>query len=166
MFNLRICLVISLAFLLNACKNTISTAGGDKDIERIQSLAQTSKEQKQMNKQPVSNDSERSGSHEWHSMGCKEVSRLSMFIDLGVAEIKERLGLPERKESFQMGKYQDEFHIALQNTYPLTIPENMHVNIQEWNWKKGECCLTLWLHKVDDEWRSFETLLWHKDTDF
>jgi len=84
----------------------------------------------------------------------------------GGGRFAAELGEPAKKDSFKLGERQDEFRIELQNTYPLTNPENRDVQVREWTWEEKDCNLTLWFHQVDEGWVVFETMKWNDGTEF
>lgn len=70
------------------------------------------------------------------------------------------------QESLRLEERVAEFHIALQNTYPMTEPQNARVQIQELTWVNADCRLTLWFHLRDGAWQAFENLRWPRDAEF
>jgi len=81
-------------------------------------------------------------------------------------ETLARLGSPAKRLEYTMAEAGDEFRIELQNTYPLTKPENRGVRIHEWTWNRGDERLTVWFHKPADAWRAFHLMRWHKGMEF
>ena len=88
------------------------------------------------------------------------------LVDVDLARAESRFGTPLSKESFRLEERVDEFHIALQNTYPMTEPKNASVQLQELTWANADCRLTIWFHLRDGTWRSFENLRWPRDAEF
>ena len=83
------------------------------------------------------------------------------------AAVVRQLGEPERVAKFRMDEAgPSEFRIALQNTYPLTNPDNAAVLIEEVTWQDGDYWITLWLHRVSDAWVVLDSCRWHKDVRF
>ena len=95
---------------------------------------------------------------DWAKGPCTKVEPVPSLNGLSLKEAEETLGPAGRKDSFLMGERQDELHVALQNTYPLSKPENAKVPLQELTWTQGGCRLTMWFHKVKDTWKSFENV--------
>jgi len=95
---------------------------------------------------------------------CEAPMQVDQLHGLDGATLAARLGEPERKETFRVGERQDEFHVQIQNTYPL--PASADVEIQEWTWAAGDCRLTVWLHAAGDAWTSFGSLRWPKGAEF
>ena len=102
----------------------------------------------------------------WASGSCGETRQLLEVLRIGSTELERNLGEPERRETFRLGSRQDEFHVQLQNTYPLSVPENADVELAEWTWSEGECRLTVWLHRREQGWQSFDSLVWNEDAEF
>jgi hypothetical protein len=94
------------------------------------------------------------------------VSRVAGLDGRTGAQVAEMLGAPERKETFRLGDRPDEFHITLQNHYPLTNAANRGVEIQEWTWTEGKCRLTLWLHRKGGDWVALENIRYATDAEF
>ena len=103
---------------------------------------------------------------DWADGGCDEVRELPDLAELTTEVVTRRLGEPMQQESFRMGERPDEFHIALQNTYPLNERDNADVEVMEWTWETGDCRLTVWFHQVEASWQSLSNLRWHRDTEF
>jgi hypothetical protein len=102
----------------------------------------------------------------WTLPRCDQVGPLPNLKDLEMSEAHSRFGVPTSQESFQLGERRDEFHITLQNTYPLSDPKNASVQVREQTWAHGDCRLTLWFHLADGAWRSFEVLRWPAGAEF
>ncbi|HLC28302.1 MAG TPA: hypothetical protein VJL07_02530 [Dehalococcoidia bacterium] len=102
----------------------------------------------------------------WDPSSCEVLEKVPRFLDKTATEVSSELGEPAKKDSFKLGERQDEFRIELQNTYPLTNPENRDVQVREWTWEEKDCNLTLWFHQVDEGWVVFETMKWNDGTEF
>jgi len=158
---------LSLAFVLAiTCPHEVGAGGNGENATPVTAPARAPQTQNTLTDQPRPTSPEETAKFDWSGGSCDTVSRLPKLLELGVVELDRRLGPPERKESFRLGERQHEFHIALQNTYPLTVPENANLVLQEWSWSQGDCRLTVWLHRVEGAWRSFENLRWHRATEF
>jgi len=153
--------VFFLAFVLAGCFPGVGAESTRKSTVPVVASAQTPQGQNKMIGQPSSADPEEAARFDWSGGSCDTVNRLPELLGLGVAELVKRLGPPEHKELFRLSERQDEFHIELQNTYPLTVPENANLELQEWSWSQGDCRLTVWLHRVEGAWRSFDNVRWH-----
>jgi len=103
---------------------------------------------------------------DWAKGPCEGVDRIPALNGLTAEEVTARLGPSGTQQSFLMGERQDEFHIVLQNTYPLSKPANHKVAIREWTWTQGSCRLTVWFHKVKDVWKSFENSRYSSKAEF
>jgi hypothetical protein len=103
---------------------------------------------------------------DWASGKCDGVSRVDGLDGQTDAQIAQTLGEPQRKETFRLGDRPDEFHITLQNHYPLRNAANRDVQIQEWTWTEGKCRLTLWLHQKGGGWVALENIRYATDADF
>jgi hypothetical protein len=95
-----------------------------------------------------------------------DVNSLPDVHSLTQEQARVRLGPPTIKESFRMEERQDEFHIELENTYPLTDPRNRTVPIDEWTWFSGDCRFTIWFHQTNGVWHALDNAIWHKNTAF
>ena len=102
----------------------------------------------------------------WLEAACPDVAKVPGLRNREQAAITKILGEPTRSERFRVGDRQDEFRIEIQNTYPLTVPENRIVEIHEWTWEKKSCRLTVWLHQVAGQLRCLDATLWPEGTDF
>jgi hypothetical protein len=103
---------------------------------------------------------------DWAASDCTDVTKLTGLDGQTDAALGEMLGAPSRKDTFLLGERQDEFHVALQNHYPLTVAANAAVQLQEWTWEKGACRLTVWLHKPAASWVALENLRYPADAEF
>ena len=66
-------------------------------------------------------------------------TELPKYHGLSRAAVVGQLGQPDRDETFRMSDAgPSEFRIELQNTYPLSKPENAAVLIEEMTWKDGD----------------------------
>lgn len=102
---------------------------------------------------------------DWAAGDCADVTRLS-GLQGSDSELARTLGEPTRKQTFRLGDKQDEFHITLQNHYPLSVPANASVEIQEWTWERANCRLTVWLHKPAAEWVALENIRYPAGAEF
>lgn len=167
MHHLQFYRTLSLAFVLAiAYSHEASAEGSRESAVPVAVSTRTPQEQSKLTDRSSSVDAEEAARFDWSGDSCDTVSRLPKLLGLGVAELERRVGPPDHKESFRLGERQHEFHIALQNTYPLTIPENANLELQEWSWSGGDCRLTVWLHRVQGAWRSFDNVRWHWATEF
>jgi hypothetical protein len=103
---------------------------------------------------------------DWASGKCVGTERLAGLDGKTAKELEVTLGEPTRKSSFRMSEKQDEFHITLQNHYPLKKRQNAKIEIQEWTWEVRDCRLTVWLHKPDADWLALENLRYNAETEF
>lgn len=92
----------------------------------------------------------------WAKKPCTRPETLPGLSGQSEADVEKLLGTPDQKDAFSMGERTDEFHITLQNTYPLANAANKQVAIREMTWKRGACKLTVWLHQAETGWRVFE----------
>jgi hypothetical protein len=97
---------------------------------------------------------------------CVGVTRLSGLDGQSDAALAERFGAPWRKETFRLGDRQDEFHVAIENHYPMRVAGNADVLLQEWTWEHGKCRLVVWLHRPDAAWVAFDNLRYPVGTEF
>jgi hypothetical protein len=93
-------------------------------------------------------------------------SQMTNFHGLNISEVIEKLGIPERCETFLMKQVVGEFRVELLNTYPITKRENQNVPIKELHWKDGNYNITLWFHQVNGKWVVLNSRRWHKDIEF
>jgi hypothetical protein len=70
------------------------------------------------------------------------------------------------RAEFRIAERPDEFHVRLQNTYPLTTPGNGDVRIVEWGWKHERCNLTAWLHDTSAGRVVLEAAIWSDAVEF
>ncbi|HET9902599.1 MAG TPA: hypothetical protein VFQ27_02720 [Xanthobacteraceae bacterium] len=103
---------------------------------------------------------------DWASGNCDGVSRVAGLDGRTAAQVAQMLGEPQNRETFRLGDRPDEFHITLQNHYPLHNPANRNVEIQEWTWAEGRCKLTVWLHRKGGEWVALENIRYAADAEF
>ena len=103
---------------------------------------------------------------DWASGKCEGITRVDGLDGQTDSQIAKLLGEPERKETFRLSDRPDEFHITLQNHYPLSRAANRDVQMQEWTWTKGQCRLTVWLHKKNAVWVGLENIRYSTDAEF
>jgi hypothetical protein len=75
-------------------------------------------------------------------------------------------GSPAQESSFRIGDIDSEFRVELFNFYPNDHGQNADVEIREATWPRGQKNLTIWFHKVGDEWVGLHSLTWDKDAEF
>lgn len=102
----------------------------------------------------------------WAKQACTRPEALAGLAGRSEAELEKLLGAADQKDAFLMGERTDEFHITLQNTYPLTKASNKQVAVHELTWKRGSCKLTVWLHQIEKEWRVFENSRYSATAEF
>lgn len=102
----------------------------------------------------------------WAKKPCTRPEALPGLAGRSEGEVEKLLGAPDQKHAFLMGERTDEFHITLQNTYPLTKAANRQVAVREMTWKRGACKLTVWLHEADKTWRVFENSRYSATAEF
>jgi hypothetical protein len=103
---------------------------------------------------------------DWAAGDCTDVTRLSGLDGQSDTELDRMFGAPARKVTFRLGEKPDEFHVSLQNHYPLSVAGNAKVQVQEWTWENGKCRLTVWLHKPAANWVVLENLRYPSDAEF
>lgn len=103
---------------------------------------------------------------DWADGECTGVTRLSGLEGQPEIKLSEMFGAPARKETFLLRERQDEFHVTLQNHYPLSVAANAAVQLQEWTWEKNGCRLTIWLHKPAGSWVTLENIRYPGDAEF
>lgn len=103
---------------------------------------------------------------DWAAGDCADVTRLTGLEGKSDAELGQMLGAPARKDTFRLGEKQDEFHITLQNHYPLSVAANAAIQVQEWTWEAGTCRLTVWLHKPAASWVALENIRYPAGAEF
>lgn len=94
-------------------------------------------------------------SKDW-SADCHGVSKVAGLNGKSERLLLEELGEPDSREHFKLGERVDEFHIELQNHFPLTKPGNSAREVREWTWAAGGCRLTVWLAQGAEGWAAFE----------
>ena len=102
----------------------------------------------------------------WAVVPCTRVEALPGLKGLGEGEIESLFGRAQAQSSFLLGERLDEFHIVLQNTYPLSKPKNRELPVREWTWSKGDCKLTVWFHEVNKTWSVFENSRYPASAEF
>lgn len=113
---------------------------------------------------PVENNG--SAGPDWSTLTCTAPQPLVDSHGLTEAGLEKRFGPAEAQEIFAMGDRQDEFHISLQNKYPLTDKQNAQVQIKEMTWTGPACKITVWLDQQADGWRTFDSLVYSKESEF
>lgn len=93
------------------------------------------------------------------------MTEISELKGLMMDDLANRLRAWTRSEEFAMEQAVGELRIELQNTYPLSDPDNRSVRIKELWWNGDDSSLILWLHQVHDEWIVFDGARWQDDTD-
>lgn len=99
---------------------------------------------------------------DWH----EPTEVLTEFKDKTKTELVGYYGPPHHTREFLMSACCTEFTIGLWNTYPPSNPANAHVAIQEIQWDYPLHHMTMWLHRIDGEWRVVTGLRWKKGVDF
>ena len=102
----------------------------------------------------------------WAKKPCTRPETLPDLSGRSEADVEKLLGTPDQKDAFLMEERTDEFHITLQNTYPLTKAANKQVAIREMTWKRDACKLTVWLHQAETGWRVFENSRYSATAEF
>lgn len=103
---------------------------------------------------------------DWSALICDAPRPLADVHDLTEAGLETRFGPAEAQEVFALGDRQDEFHISLQNKYPLADKQNARVQIKEMTWTGPACKITVWLDQQGDGWRTFDSLIYSKESEF
>jgi hypothetical protein len=116
--------------------------------------------------QPAENGEPIMAVNDWTAGHCAGSTQLSGLDGRADTELDRMFGAPSRKETFRLGDRQGEFHVSLQNHYPLTVTNNAEVLLQEWTWERGKCRLTIWLHKPGPAWITLENLRYPVGAEF
>ena len=109
---------------------------------------------------------QRADTIEWAYEPCDAPDEVPHFDGMTETEVTRLLGPPTHKDAFNMRDRPDEFHVELQNVYPLSNPANANVEIRESTWHAGECRLTVWFHRADGEWTALQNVRWDRNTDY
>jgi hypothetical protein len=153
-------LALWLGVALTACDRTAAVPPPS------QKAASTSRSEPSDQESRMKTTDSKPAKMEWASGPCTGVDQLPKLNGLAIKEIETLLGPAGRKETFLLGERQDELHVAIQNTYPLSKPENAKVSIQEMTWTQGPCKLTVWFHKVKGTWKTFENVRYSATAEF
>jgi hypothetical protein len=103
---------------------------------------------------------------DWDTLSCTSPSPIEGVQGLTDAALTEKFGVPSRDEMFALADRPDEFHVSLQNKYPLSKKSNGRVQIKEMTWTGPKCSLTIWLDKQQGSWRTFDSLIYSKEAEF
>lgn len=109
---------------------------------------------------------DKGGKKSWAESPCTGIKRLAEYDGLTERDLEAKLGAPRAKESYLREERQDEFHVVLENVYPLKKAENRKVPLQEWTWREKDCQLTVWLHQEGGVWKSFLNSRYSATADF
>lgn len=118
--------------------------------------AEKPREQSAGSEQEASKMQEKQEKKSWSAGSCTGIDHLKELDGLTGEKLEETLGTAGKKDSFLRGERQEEFHVLLENTYPLKKEGNAEVPLREWTWTEGKCKLTVWLHQVNGQWTAFE----------
>ena len=94
----------------------------------------------------------------WSDGSCEGQRHLAGLDDRKAEALRAELGDPARDETFHIADRRDAFHALLQEAYPQEVAANAAVEVREWTFTSGGCRLTVWLHRRDSGWRSFENI--------
>jgi hypothetical protein len=103
---------------------------------------------------------------DWQSPACTSAEKIIGLDGLTDTTLAAKLGAVHEVATFAMADKQDEFHIGLQNKYPLTKKTNAAIQIREMTWLGKTCKLTVWLDQQDNVWHAFDNLRYSTDTEF
>jgi hypothetical protein len=115
-------------------------------------------------KMTVSKDA--SAKPDWTKLTCDSPSSLSEINGLTEVNLESTFGPSQTSEIFALGDKQDEFHISLQNKYPLSKKGNKLIQIKEMTWIGPKCKITVWLDQQGTGWRTFDSLIYSKESEF
>jgi hypothetical protein len=102
----------------------------------------------------------------WQPGECGAVASIRAYDGASEEQVRAALPQPLTTDEFRLGQRPDEFHVELQNYYPLSQPDNANILIHEWGWARGDCRLTLWFHDVDGVWKVVSGLEWNRQMEF
>ncbi|MCK5218406.1 hypothetical protein KAR10_02715 [bacterium] len=100
------------------------------------------------------------------SLSSETTTKMNDLHGFNIIQAIEKLGFPEKGETFLMKEVVGEFRVELLNTYPVSKKENQNVKIKEVNWQDGKYNITLWFHQVNSKWIVLNSLRWPTGTDF
>ncbi len=107
-------------------------------------------------------------STDWHLEKAPPsfVEKAQPLHGLSDKSIFSRLGKPDHSDEFTMSEVVGEFRIELSNTYPPSTPASANVVIRECTWRYADYSLTVWFHKVGNQWVSLDTLKYSRGVRF
>jgi hypothetical protein len=103
---------------------------------------------------------------DWSKYNCETPQRLDQLDGLTLNQLKAAFGVAASDENFALGNRMDEFHVSLQNKYPLSRAGNEKTNIRELTWIGPKCKITAWLDKQGNSWRTFDSLIYSVNSEF
>ena len=81
--------------------------------------------------------------------------------------ISTDLGPANEETEFAMTESLHEFRVELLNILPQSDPKNRGIVIREMTWTGLEDGnKTIWLQKIDGEWKAIHEMTWQPDTEF
>jgi hypothetical protein len=102
---------------------------------------------------------------DWASRGCEGAAKTQAFVGLTEQAVIANLGDAAQAETFPLDwDHVTEFRIELLNLYPL--PENAGLQIQELQWRSGDCNLAIWFAQEGTDWKAKDAVIWPDNVEF
>ncbi len=103
---------------------------------------------------------------DWQSWPCSPPGPVVGIAGLTKQQLIDKFGKGFASETFALGDKRDEFHVGLQNKYPLAKKENASIKITEMTWAGTGCKITVWLDMQNGALHAFDSLIYNKDAEF
>ncbi len=103
---------------------------------------------------------------DWRCWPCSPPGPVVGIAGLTKQQLIDKFGKGFASETFALGDKRDEFHVGLQNKYPLAKKENASIQITEMTWTGPGCKITVWLDMQSGALHAFDSLIYDKDAEF
>src|SRR4051812_27889411 len=87
---------------------------------------------------------------DWGHGATEKIPELVGKLD---SDVIAKYGTEYSESKFRMDHPLGEFHVGLLNFYPPGNPSNANVEIRELTWSHIPYNVTIWFHKVNDQWQ-------------
>ena len=102
----------------------------------------------------------------YSDLGHADVEKIPRLHGKSLAVVVNELGDPNHTVEFPMSEAVGEFRVELYNTYPPSDPSTAAVRIKELQWDRPGYHITVWFHKIIQEWRVLDTCRWKEGVQF
>jgi hypothetical protein len=152
--------------MIATCAGFLLTAACDEAGAPAPATAKNGSEEDSSGETAMTKSRDTPATPDWAKWTCDATGRIDLLDGKTIEELQIEFGPASIAAEFPLSERQDEFHISLQNKYPLSKSGNEKTLVKEMTWTGPACKITVWLDQQDGKWRTFDSLIYSVNSEF